>query len=739
MTVFTPASFRRALVAGAIASAVAVVGAAPASAHHNPEELLRTEVAAEAIGDAGSSGGLPISLILGATAALLVLAIVLQQRHRLVLARPTARRLLAIFSAVSLVSIPLVATTASAATILLPDLISDQPDPAGSVETNNYTGPERLILRFDGYVTNVGAGPLEVSGNPQITNSANAAAVHQRALDTDGNWNVVGTPLVQYETADSHNHFHLMEVGRYSLWNQSQTAEAAPGQKVGFCLYDIERAEAEDYSGPTYSREYSGSVTQFCDSNNPNTTDLVMGTSAGWRDVYGAYLTFQWIDVSETAPGTYYLANEADPHNRILESDETNNQIGFSEQTSTIPGYNSLPVVGVDTPEETAVAITVDSEQFGSPGSRRFEIVTAPANGTLSRSVGAPFSPTSVTYTPNPGFSGADSFEYVAFDNSSDYPLNPTHSAVSIDVGEIPTPSVEISGAPASLIAGTSASLTATVSNAAGGVNWSVDGVAGGNTTVGTVSVAGLYIAPASVPAGDDIVVRAALASDSGVYDEVTITIDPVPNTAPMMTDPGDQVSTVGDTVSLSIAANDPDGDPFTFATSGLPTGLSIHPNTGVISGTPTVSGTFSVTVTADDATDTSEVSFDWVIDVRPEIIPGGAVIWEGDAGTQVMSVPVTLSDAVSQEVTVDFSTVNIGNPGIANSPADYVATSGQVTFAPGETSATVDITINGDLLDEPPAWLGEWGVVSFTSPSSNADISTVFFGLGLFIIVDDD
>ena len=47
---------------------------------------------------------------------------------------------------------------------------------------------------------------------------------------------------VTYETADGHNHFHLNRAMRYSLWNLERTAQVAPGQKVGFCLYDIENA-----------------------------------------------------------------------------------------------------------------------------------------------------------------------------------------------------------------------------------------------------------------------------------------------------------------------------------------------------------------------------------------------------------------------------------------------------------------------------------------------------------------
>ena len=78
-------------------------------------------------------------------------------------------------------------------------------------------------------------------------------------------------------------------------------------------------------------------------------------------------------------------------------------------------------------------------------------------------------------------------------------------------------PSVAISGAPASMVAGTSAQLTATVSGLPGGVAWSA--------TAGSVSAAGLYRAPAAPPAGGAAVVRAASAADPAVAAEVRIRI----------------------------------------------------------------------------------------------------------------------------------------------------------------------------------------------------------------------
>ena len=74
-----------------------------------------------------------------------------------------------------------------------------------------------------------------------------------------------------------------------------------------------------------------------------------------------------------------------------------------------------------------------------------------------------------------------------------------------------------------------------------------------------------------------------------------------------------------GDVISLDAGATDPDGDTLTYAASGLPTGLSIDADTGLISGTlgfnAAAGSPYSVSVTvrdglAVDATDT----FAWTV-----------------------------------------------------------------------------------------------------------------------------
>ena len=98
------------------------------------------------------------------------------------------------------------------------------------------------------------------------------------------------------------------------------------------------------------------------------------------------------------------------------------------------------------------------------------------------------------------------------------------------------------------------------------------------------------------------------------------------PNTPPTITNPGDQSGETGTAVNLPITANDADGDPLSYSAGGLPSGLSIDPGTGVISGTPDTAGVSAVTVTVSDGEDTADASFSWTItfvDTEAPSIPG--------------------------------------------------------------------------------------------------------------------
>jgi chitinase len=71
--------------------------------------------------------------------------------------------------------------------------------------------------------------------------------------------------------------------------------------------------------------------------------------------------------------------------------------------------------------------------------------------------------------------------------------------------------------------------------------------------------------------------------------------------------------------------------------------------------------------------------------------------ITEGDSGTKDAVFTVSLSAVSSTPVTVNYGTT----PGTALAGSDFVATSGTLTFAPGETTKTIRVPVVGDTVVE--------------------------------------
>jgi hypothetical protein len=99
----------------------------------------------------------------------------------------------------------------------------------------------------------------------------------------------------------------------------------------------------------------------------------------------------------------------------------------------------------------------------------------------------------------------------------------------------------------------------------------------------------------------------------------------------------------------------------------------------------------------------------------------------EGNTGQTPFAFAVTLSSAYDAPVTVDWATT----AGSATAGSDYQAGSGTLTFAPGETTKTITILVNGDRLPEP----NETFYVNLSAPT-NAGIAA---GQGVGSIADDE
>ncbi len=94
-------------------------------------------------------------------------------------------------------------------------------------------------------------------------------------------------------------------------------------------------------------------------------------------------------------------------------------------------------------------------------------------------------------------------------------------------------------------------------------------------------------------------------------------------NQPPWPTSIADQHGQTETAVELQVNATDAEGDKLTYSSEGLPSGLSIDSQSGLISGTPLIKGEYDVIVTVkDDKNAVSAVSFHWQIKGAIRIAP---------------------------------------------------------------------------------------------------------------------
>jgi large repetitive protein len=220
------------------------------------------------------------------------------------------------------------------------------------------------------------------------------------------------------------------------------------------------------------------------------------------------------------------------------------------------------------------------------------------------------------------------------------------------------------------------------------------------------------------------------ISDGNGGSSTATVTVNVASiNDVPVVDAPiAPQTNVDADAVTLSVASNfsDLDGTALTFSATGLPTGLSIDPVTGVISGTIDRSasqpnnGVYSVTVTASDgAGGTVSTIFSWTVSN-----PGPSA--NNDSATTNEDTPVTIA-VLANDTDPDLDPLSVT---AASSPDGIVVINadGTITFTPnanfngpttitytisdgngGTSTATVDVavtavndapTVTGTLVD---------------------------------------
>jgi hypothetical protein len=157
---------------------------------------------------------------------------------------------------------------------------------------------------------------------------------------------------------------------------------------------------------------------------------------------------------------------------------------------------------------------------------------------------------------------------------------------------------------------------------------------------------------------------------------------------------PGSLTTATGSAVNYQVQAIDTATGTLSYAASGLPTGLSISSSTGVISGTASKAGTYSVTLTGKDSSGPSgSASFTWTIGSGGG--SGGNTVTVTSPGAQstaagtAVSLPISASDSASgQTLTYTAS----GLPAGLSISSSTGTISGTPTTA-GSSSVTVTAT----------------------------------------------
>ena len=265
---------------------------------------------------------------------------------------------------------------------------------------------------------------------------------------------------------------------------------------------------------------------------------------------------------------------------------------------------------------------------------------------------------------------------------------------------------------------------------------------------------------------GDNIYqLQVTVADPEGLTDvqNIAITVtDVAENTAPVLTVPDTQTVAEDEVLNLAgitVADSDSTELEVTLSVSNgvidlaVTDGLTFTVGSGVAESSFTFTGSIedinnalesltylgatdfngadALEISVSDGEFTENETVDLVItpveDEPPEVTIDDLSVLEGNSDTSLAEFTVSLSQASSLPVTIDYSTED----DTALVEEDYLASSRTLTFEPGETTKTFSVTIIGDTLDE----LDE----TFNVRLSNPVNAVIADELGTGTIIDDD
>ncbi|MFM6534302.1 MAG: Calx-beta domain-containing protein [Dolichospermum sp.] len=253
----------------------------------------------------------------------------------------------------------------------------------------------------------------------------------------------------------------------------------------------------------------------------------------------------------------------------------------------------------------------------------------------------------------------------------------------------------------------------------------------GGEHSAGNVSLISLYN---SVLTADEVLTRYnTLSKGTSELPNITLAVSPssvtedgTTNLVYTFTRTGATTSALTVNYGITGTANSTDytgatpgtGKTITFAAGASTATLTIDPTADtIVESDETVALTLATGTGYTIGTTTAVIGTITNDDLLPNLnLSANQTIVEGNTNPQNVTYTVTLSNASTQTITVQYATAN----GTAIAVSDYTSTSGTLTFNPGVTSQVINIPILNDSLNE----ANETFSLTLNSPT-NASLGT--------------
>ena len=250
--------------------------------------------------------------------------------------------------------------------------------------------------------------------------------------------------------------------------------------------------------------------------------------------------------------------------------------------------------------------------------------------------------------------------------------LNPSSSSPSKPPVTTPAVTVTLTPASANVIVLASQQFTATVKGSTNSnLTWAVNGVAGGNATVGIISGSGLYVAPSIVPNPASIKISATSAADKTASATSTVAVMPKAGIFVVVT-PLSAKLTAGTTQQFTATVTGTADHSVKWFVDGLPGGNSVVGTvsaTGLYAAPTSIPNPPTIAVVAQSTVDkTKQAVADLVLKSLPIVIA-------------VSPLNVTVNLAQSQQFTAIVSgTSNTAVTWTVNGVAGGSASTGTIT-----------------------------------------------------------